>query len=116
MIRDGCGEEERSGAGVVEGAIDAADIGVGVSGEEGGVESGSVQDGALAAVSVDYEQLGRRVGKIVAQILKTNQMPADTSPVMFQGDKLMLNAESAKRLGVEFPEDVRSQAAEMVGR
>lgn len=77
-------------------------------------DSGSVQDGALAAVSVDYEELGRHAGKLVAQVLRTGQMPADMSPVLFTGDKLMLNERAANQLGYEFPAAVRERAHEVI--
>lgn len=77
-------------------------------------DSGSVQDGALAAVSVDYEKLGRRAGESVAQVLRTGQMPEDRSPVLFLGDKLMLNEKAATQLGFEFPQAVRDRAQEII--
>jgi putative ABC transport system substrate-binding protein len=79
-------------------------------------DSGSVEEGALAAVSVDYEKLGRRVGKIVANILETDQMPSDTSPVMYLGDHLILNEKAAKRLNIDFTKDVLTRAKRIVGK
>lgn len=77
-------------------------------------DSGSVRDGALAAVSVDYRELGRRVGHLVAQVLDEGRMPEDTAPIIFQGSKLMLNTKAASRLGFVFPDSVRARAAETV--
>lgn len=77
-------------------------------------DSGSVRDGALAAVSVDYLKLGQRTGQLIAQVLKSGQMPVDAAPVVFQGDRLMLNAKAAGQLGYSFPDTVRGRAAEIV--
>ena len=77
-------------------------------------DSGSVTDGALAAVSVDYSNLGHRAGQIIAEILKSENMPADTSPVMFLGDKLMLNERAATKLAYQFPETLRARAEEII--
>lgn len=77
-------------------------------------DSGSVQDGALAAVSVDYEELGHRAGELIAQVLRTGQMPPDTIPILFTGDKLMLNERAANQLEYEFPPAVRERADEII--
>ena len=77
-------------------------------------DSGSVRDGALAAVSVDYRKLGRRAGQLIARVLKTGKMPADTSPVVFVGDELMLNLKAAGQLGFAFPEEVKVRAGEIL--
>lgn len=77
-------------------------------------DSGSVREGALAAVSVDYRKLGRRAGHVIAGILKTDNMPADTAPVMFIGDKLMLNSKAASLIGFVFPKAVKARAGEIL--
>jgi putative ABC transport system substrate-binding protein len=77
-------------------------------------DSGSVRDGALAAVSVDYEKLGRRSGQVVAQILRTGSMPQDTAPVMFVGETLLLNRQAAEQIGYQFPDAVKAKAAKIV--
>ena len=77
-------------------------------------DSGSVQEGALAAVSVDYEELGRRVGHIVAELLRTGGMPGEIEPIMFKGDSLLLNARSARQIGLTFPEELRARAKQVI--
>jgi len=77
-------------------------------------DSGSVEKGALAAVSVDYKELGRKVGAIVAQVLRTGKMPVDLSPVKFLGDALLLNEGSAKKIEFSFPEAVRQRAQKVI--
>ncbi|MFL5381677.1 MAG: ABC transporter substrate-binding protein [Longimicrobiaceae bacterium] len=76
---------------------------------------GSVEDGALAAVSVDYRKLGRTAGEMVAQLLSSGESPGEIRPVAFQGDALVLNDQAAERLGFTFPAGVRSRAAKVVG-
>jgi putative ABC transport system substrate-binding protein len=77
-------------------------------------DSGSVEQGALAAVSVDYAELGRRVGAIVAQILR-NSTPAGQVPnEFFRGNILLLNRTAAKRIGFTFPPAVLARAAKVV--
>lgn len=77
-------------------------------------DSGSVRDGALAAVSVDYEKLGKSAGKMVADLLRTEKAPGDVKVVMFVGDTLLINARSARQLGYEFPERVRARATRVI--
>lgn len=73
-------------------------------------DSGSVAEGALAAVSVDYKRLGRRAGELAAEILKTNKMPGDVEPIQFLGNSLLLNAKAARALGYEFPKAIKDKA------
>ncbi len=77
-------------------------------------DSGSVKDGALAAVSVNYEKLGRRAGELVAQVLRTGRMPEDRSPVLSIGDELLINEKAATQLGFSFPAAVRERAQEVI--
>ena len=77
-------------------------------------DSGSVKEGALAAVSVDYERLGRRAGKIVADVLRANKMPGTIEPVPFLGNTLILNLKAARTLGYEFSKEVHSRAAKVI--
>jgi putative ABC transport system substrate-binding protein len=78
-------------------------------------DSGSVEQGALAAVSVDYEKLGRRAGALVAEVLRTGKRAGTIPNVVFTGDALLLNAGAAKTLGYTFPEAVRKRAARVIG-
>lgn len=77
-------------------------------------DAGSVEGGALAAVSVDYRALGRRVGRIVAGVLKSGRLPRDRSPVIFGGDVLLLNDKAAGQLGFTFPKATRKRAKRVI--
>jgi putative tryptophan/tyrosine transport system substrate-binding protein len=78
-------------------------------------DSGSVKQGALAAVSVDYEKLGRRVGTIVVSLLKEHKHKeaGDIPNVTFTGDSLVLNRATASRMGYNFPPPVLGRAAQV---
>jgi putative tryptophan/tyrosine transport system substrate-binding protein len=75
---------------------------------------GSVTGGALAAVSVDYRALGRKVGEIVAGLLKSGANAGSVAPVGFLGDALILNESAAARLGIQFPDSLRQRAAQVI--
>jgi len=77
-------------------------------------DSGSVREGALTAVSVDYEKLGRRAGNLVAEVLKTGKMPGEIEPVAFIGNTLILNLKAARTLGYEFPKELRARAVKVI--
>lgn len=77
-------------------------------------DSGSVEQGALAAVSVDYKLLGKRVGELVAQVLQNNKMPDDLEPIMFLGSSLILNLKSAEKIHYSFPETIKNKAESII--
>lgn len=73
-------------------------------------DSGSVEQGALAAVSVDYEKLGRSVGRLVAEILRSNKRAGQIPNIVFVGDALVLNQKAASALSYTFPPSVVKRA------
>lgn len=73
-------------------------------------DSGTVEKGALAAVSVDYEALGRETGKLAVRMLHGER----NIPVyVTSGDAIFLNSEGAARMGCDIPADVRKNAAKI---
>jgi len=72
-------------------------------------DEGSVKDGALAAISVDYTALGNAVGEISTQILNGKKI-ADVDNIFFEGNALILNMKSAESLNFVFPANIKSQA------
>jgi putative ABC transport system substrate-binding protein len=64
---------------------------------------GSVEQGALAAVSVDYERLGESVGDIVVDVLRSGKRPSTIEPVAFVGDRLVINKATADRMNFTLP-------------
>lgn len=75
-------------------------------------DSGSVGDGAVAAVSVNYVALGRRVGTIVADLLRTGAPAGTITNEFFRGDSLVLNKRAAARIGLSFPPATLQRAAQ----
>lgn len=70
-------------------------------------DSGTVEKGGLAAVSVGYVQVGKDTGILVDRLLKGE----DNIPtIVEQGDEIYLNAASAKLMGIEFPEGLVKRA------
>lgn len=76
-------------------------------------DQGSVQEGALAAVSVDYHELGEQVGQTVAKLLDSRKAAGSVPPVRFVGAKLVLNARTATSIGYVFPDTVRARAKQV---
>ena len=77
-------------------------------------DQGSVAEGALAAVSVDYTALGERVGEIVAEILRNKKKAGSIPHVRFLGNKLILNAKAATSMHFVFPDSTRARAAQVL--
>ena len=77
-------------------------------------DAGSVEGGALAAVSVDYDKLGERVGAMVAELLTSGSTPNTVAPVRFLGDVLLVNRGAAQRIGYTFPDSVVQRAGRVL--
>src|SRR5699024_10208737 len=76
-------------------------------------EGASVERGALASYGINYEKLGERTGAMAARILKGEATPADM-PVEAQSEyNVYLNQETADKLGIELPADLKAKAAEI---
>jgi putative tryptophan/tyrosine transport system substrate-binding protein len=98
-------------AGAIDGVVAAAaDIRLPVIASD----VGSVEQGALAAVSVDYERLGERVGDIVVDILRNDRRASEIEPVSFVGDRLVINAATARRMNYSFPQSVMQRDPHVV--
>lgn len=73
-------------------------------------DSGTVEKGGLAAVSVGYAGVGRETGKIVAEFLRGNTR---VKPVIAQGEEVYLNARTAERIGLTLPDDLLRRAKQV---
>lgn len=73
-------------------------------------DSGSVQEGAAAAVSVDYEALGRRAGSLVAEVIRTKKRAGEIPVVTFRGDLLVINPQAASTFNLTLPESILARA------
>jgi putative ABC transport system substrate-binding protein len=77
-------------------------------------DAGSVRNGALAAVSVDYKALGRAGADLVVRVLRSGKPAGEIPRVAFVGSDLVLNAETARRLGYAFPAPVLTRKPQIV--
>lgn len=73
-------------------------------------DSGTVEKGGLAAVSVGYAQLGIETGKLVSRVLRgERRIPV----VVAQGSDVYINKKAAEMMGVIVPEDVLKSATKV---
>lgn len=73
------------------------------------VEQSYVDQGALATRGYDYYELGKATGRMAAAVLRGADpatMPVQTSDEL----QLVINAKTAKALGITIPEEIRSHA------
>ncbi len=74
-------------------------------------DEGSVERGAVASLTVNYELQGRDLALMAVDILENDADPA-TMPVRLQeAFDLTINPDAAERMGVDIPEDVVGRAA-----
>lgn len=76
-------------------------------------DSGTVEKGGLAAVSVGYAGVGRATGALVARVLAGER---SIPIVVAEGDEVFLNLDTAKRVGVTIPDAVRRRAKQVFGQ
>ena len=75
-------------------------------------DSGTVEKGGLAAVSVGYAGVGRSTGELVARVLRgEHSIPV----VVAEGDEIYLNLDTAKQIGLNIPVSVRQRATRVFG-
>ena len=76
-------------------------------------DTDSVARGAIAALGVNYTDLGKQTGKVVARILrgeKAGDIPSSRS----ENVRLFLSKKSAAAQGVELPEALLKEADEVL--
>lgn len=75
-------------------------------------DTGSVERGAVAALGVNYHDLGRETGKIVVKILK-GENPGTIPVYKAESLDLYLSRSHAAEQGIELPQDLLSKAKEV---
>lgn len=75
-------------------------------------DSGTVEKGGLAAVSVGYAGVGRSTGELVARVLDGER---SIPVVVAEGDEIYLNLDTAKRIGLNIPASLRQRATRVFG-
>lgn len=73
-------------------------------------DSGTVEKGGLAAVSVGYSQLGAETGQLVVRILHGER---NIPTVVAHGSEIYINKKAAAMMGVTIPDDVLQSATKM---
>lgn len=73
-------------------------------------DSGTVEKGGLAAVSVGYAQLGTETGKLVGRVLNgEHYIPTYVA----HGSEIYLNTRAAQLMGVKIPQTILSEATKV---
>lgn len=75
-----------------------------ISGEEG-----AVNKGALATEGIDYYKLGFQTGLMAVDVINGKD-PKDMPVSTLEDTKLVINEDTAKKIGIEIPEDLKSRA------
>ena len=76
-------------------------------------DTDSVKRGATAALGVNYLDLGRQTGRLVARVLQ-GEAPGQMRSEISTRFELHLNAEAASRQGVTLPQDLIKSAAVVI--
>lgn len=74
-----------------------------------GAEKAHVEAGALATEGIDYYKLGFQTGLMAADIIN-GKKPADMPVQTLKETKLTINENTAQKLGITIPEDLKSKA------
>lgn len=77
-----------------------------------GSEIEQVKSGCVAAMGLDYVQLGVQTGEMAAKVLKGESKASDMSFEVINEPSLYINTEAAGKIGVEISDDMKTQAAE----
>jgi len=73
----------------------------------------SVKRGAIAAIGMDYYNLGRQTGNTIVRVLR-GEKPGEIPVVVTEKTNLYVNPGMAAKLGLEIPEDLLSEADEVI--
>jgi putative tryptophan/tyrosine transport system substrate-binding protein len=80
-------------------------------------ETGGVERGALAAVGIDYLEVGRVAGNMIADVLE-GKKPGEIAPVIAYKVntklKVVVNKKAAQEMGVTIPEPVLARATQLI--
>lgn len=78
-----------------------------------GSEIEQVKIGCLAAMGLDYIELGKQTGKMAAQVLKGEKQASEIRYETFDQSSFYGNLEAAEDLGIVIPEELVSEAGEI---
>lgn len=74
-----------------------------------GAESGTVNAGALATEGIDYYKLGFQTGLVAVDVIN-GKNPADLPISTLENTQLVINEDTASKLGITIPEDLKNRA------
>ena len=69
-----------------------------------------VEQGGLATVGINQYELGVQTGKMVAEVLKGNSIPATTPIYTFETGDIIINQKQAEFLGISIDKEIRDKA------
>ncbi|MBS1485109.1 MAG: ABC transporter substrate-binding protein, partial [Clostridium sp.] len=78
-----------------------------------GSEIEQVKIGCLAAMGLDYIELGKQTGKMAAQVLKGEKKASELNYETIKEAAFYGNTKVAENLGITLPEDLTTGAAEL---
>lgn len=78
-----------------------------------GSEIEQVKKGCLAAMGLDYVSLGEQTGEMAAKVLKGEAKASELNFELIQGASFYGNTKAAEALGVQLPEELIAEAAEL---
>ena len=73
----------------------------------------SVKRGAIAAIGMDYYNVGRQTGNMIVRVLR-GEKPGKIPVVVAEETNLYVNLAMAAKLGLEIPEDLLAEADEVI--
>ncbi len=76
-------------------------------------DTDSVRRGAIAALGVDYRDLGRQTGQVVIRIFE-GEKPGDIQPQTSENLQLFINVTAAEQQGVRLSEELLLRATEII--
>ncbi len=79
-------------------------------------DGASVKRGATATYGIDYEKLGVQTAEMAVKILKDGEKPAEMPVETLTDVDLYVNPAAAKKVGVEIPQEMIDEAAEVYGK
>lgn len=74
-----------------------------------GAERAHVENGALATEGIDYYKLGFQTGLVAVDIIN-GKTPAAIPVTTLENTELVINIDAAKRLNIDLPQDLKTQA------
>lgn len=75
----------------------------------------AIERGAIAAYGMSYYDVGRQSGKLVVRILK-GEKPGNIAPELGQSLRLVINADAAKKQGVNLSTEIIQSAYKIIGQ